>query len=64
MNKYAVRIYYTSYVIVGVEAENEDEARRLAYEKAESEDCSKAILANLQEADSSDVEDITEDQPW
>jgi len=56
--KYAVTFYYHSNCTVEVEAENEREAKEMAYSMLGGEDTTNQILEGLQEDDSPTIEEI------
>ena len=59
MAKFNVTLYYHTNVTVEVEAENEQEARNLAYAKVDDEKYNDILLDGLQ-PDGSDVDKITD----
>lgn len=58
MAKFNVTLYYHTNVTVEVEAENEQEARNLAYAKVDDEKYNDMLLDGLQ-SEGSDVDKIT-----
>lgn len=58
MAKFNVTLYYHTNVTVEVEAENEKEARNLAYAKVDDEKYNSMLLDGLQ-PEGSDVDKIT-----
>jgi len=59
MAKFNVTLYYHTNVTVEVEAENEQEARNLAYAKVDDEKYNGILLDGLQ-SEGSDVDKITD----
>lgn len=59
MAKFNVTLYYHTNVTVEVEAENEQEARNLAYAKVDDEKYNDILLDGLQ-SEGSDVDKITD----
>jgi len=59
MAKFNVTLYYHTNVTVEVEAENEQEARNLAYAKVDDEKYNDMLLDGLQ-SEGSDVDKITD----
>lgn len=56
MSKYKVKLYYSTFCEVEVEADNREEAVDAAYCKCESEECTKQLIGNLQQCQDEDVE--------
>lgn len=56
MAKYKVKLYYSTYCEVEVEADNRDEAIDIAYGHSGSEGCKKQLIDNLQQCQDEDVE--------
>ena len=59
MAKFNVTLYYHTNVTVEVEAENEQEARNLAYAKVDDDKYNEMLLDGLQ-SEGSDVDKITD----
>lgn len=59
MAKFNVTLYYHTNVTVEVEAENEQEARNLAYAKVDDDKYNDILLDGLQ-SEGSDVDKITD----
>jgi hypothetical protein len=59
MAKFNVTLYYHTNVTVEVEAENEQEARNLAYAKVDDEKYNDILLDGL-ESEGSDVDKVTD----
>lgn len=55
--KYKVTLYYHTYCVVDVEADNEEKAIELAQDES-GEEIDKMLLRHLEEDDDPDVEEV------
>lgn len=58
MKKYRVTLYYHTFAIVDVMANDKEEAKEIASEEIESVDYDNELLSNLEEDSKPDIEEI------
>ena len=58
MKKYRVTLYYHTFATVDVMAHDEEEAKKISYEKIACVDYDNELLSNLEEDSDSDIEEL------
>lgn len=56
MSRYKVKLYYSTFCEVDVEADSREAAIDAAYGKCESDECKRQLISNLQQCSDEDVE--------